>query len=1190
MCSQGFTSKRGLTSHQKTNKHLKKESYVNKQTEEEEEDTEDLIMVSHLKSAFKNQIENVLLTNNDKEFIHNFETYLDKFKPKLRKLLNKYISEKEETSLKVMLSLDLKLGRPLPRTDNVKEEEQEGNLKTKLTALFDTYSIPDLVDILISKLITEYEDMKVKGSGWVIKDISGLNLSVNKYNVLKSGSYIKSPLKFKRFLVNVQNKEPGNNYCFLYSIYSKHTSNSVNREKLCTYSKLSEIESRIGKKYNFSGISYPTPISQISTFLKNNLTVSINIFGLNENKTKIFPIRITDEEKEDHFDLLLITNNTTSHYCLITNFNAIIASQLSKNEHSIFVCKRCLASFPTSERLVDHKRYCCKETVEQAAQYSFPKPGNNLKFKKYNMTQSVDFVGFADFEVMLTPSPSNSNSSTKIIHEHCPIAFTYYIVGPNNVPFKEPISFVGLNAEVEFVKAIREDALNIEKLYKKYPNPPTLSPQEELAFHFATSCCICGKPFIPNDIRVVHHSHTTNEVFGAAHQSCNLQCPHPNFFPIFFHNLSRYDGHIVTLAFDTGKDRITVIPCTAEHYISFSLFLSESENSFSIRFLDTYRFLSSSLRNLVKSMPNNHLFHTKRSFPNHLQFKFAQEKNFFPYEFLDHESKLSLTSLPPASAFYSSLDKSNITDEEYKFAKEAWEAFNCKTLKDYLEIYCKIDVLLLADCFLSFRKECVKAYTIDPVYSYSLPGFTFEAFLKLSQVELELLTDPDIYLFFESSIRGGICNAVQRYSKANCYAVPGYDNLKPPNSILYLDANNLYGYAMSQKLPISNFKFEEDLSKFTLDYIKNIPKDGEMGFFFEVDLTYPSSLHKKHNSLPLCPEKMCPPNSKVKKLICSLYDKKNYVCHYRTLQFALEQGLNLEKIYRVVSFRQSNFLADYIKINTQFRQQATSDFSKSLFKLMNNACFGKFIENQRDRINFDLVTEEKRLEKLIKSPFFKKSIIFKEKLVGIHRYKKQQLLNRPIHVGSTILELARLHMYEFYYNSLPKIFDIPFKLLYMDTDSFILSIQSPDVIPYIRDNSEWFDCSDYPSSHPLHSLAHKKVPGKFKDEMPGAHIQEIICICPKAYSIVISSSDPVQDKKEIKKLKGVQNCIVKKEMTYLDYYRCLFEKTDLVKIQTLFRSDKHVIKTIQQAKLALTLADSKRDWQDDDIISNAWGY
>ncbi len=96
MCSQGFTSKRGLTSHQKTNKHLKKESYVNKQTEEEEEDTEDLIMVSHLKSAFKNQIENVLLTNNDKEFIHNFETYLDKFKPKLRKLLNKYISEKEE--------------------------------------------------------------------------------------------------------------------------------------------------------------------------------------------------------------------------------------------------------------------------------------------------------------------------------------------------------------------------------------------------------------------------------------------------------------------------------------------------------------------------------------------------------------------------------------------------------------------------------------------------------------------------------------------------------------------------------------------------------------------------------------------------------------------------------------------------------------------------------------------------------------------------------------------------------------------------------------------------------------------------------------------------------------------------------------------------------------------------------------
>jgi len=251
---------------------------------------------------------------------------------------------------------------------------------------------------------------------------------------------------------------------------------------------------------------------------------------------------------------------------------------------------------------------------------------------------------------------------------------------------------------------------------------------------------------------------------------------------------------------------------------------------------------------------------------------------------------------------------------------------------------------------------------------------------------------------------------------------------------------------------------------------------------------------------------------------------------------------------------------------------------------MNNACFGKFIENQRNRINFRLVSNKKKLDKLVRSPFFKKSIIFKENLVGIHQYKKSQKLDRPIHVGATILELARLHMYRFYYDELPKIFNnIPYELLYMDTDSFILSVETPDIYPYLEKNSTYFDNSDYPQTHRLHSLTNKKVPGKFKDEMPGKQIHKFISICPKVYALKVDDS-------EVKKIKGVQRNIVKGEITFSNFEDCLFKNKTLLKTQTHFRTKKHNILTVKQTKLALQLAETKRVWEDDNITSHAYGY
>ncbi|HZD82294.1 MAG TPA: DNA polymerase, partial [Nitrososphaeraceae archaeon] len=810
--------------------------------------------------------------------------------------------------------------------------------------------------------------------------------------------------------------------------------------------------------------------------------------------------------------------------------------------------------------------------------------GSTLHFEKYRMTMPVDYLCFADFEVMLVPVSDTTNQNTKITHKHVPIAFSYYIVGPGNTPFSNVESYVGPDAASVFLDRITKHALAIEQLYKAYPEAQ-LSKKELRTFRKTKVCCICSKPLVfdPENRKVRHHSHVTGEFIGAAHNECNLKCRVPNFLPIFFHNLSKYDGHFITLVCDNTVKDINTIPLTEETYISFSKKISQK---FFLRFVDSYRFLQTSLRSLADNLPASDFIHTRTQFPDDTEFDFARKKNFFPYEYLDCEEKLTLRALPPRSKFYSSLDDTNITEEEYEFAKSAWNAFKCKTLHDYLEKYCIIDVLLLADCYLSFRGECMEAYGLDPTYCYSLPGYSFEAFLKQSEVELEQLSDPDMYLFFESSIHGGITSTVKRYSKANNKNVPNYNPNEPPNSLLYIDANNLYGYAMSQHLPLEDFEFVRDLSIFTDDFISKIPPDGTTGYFLEVDLKYPESLHDRHNSLPLCPEKKKPANGSVEKLLCTLEDKYNYVLHYRTLQFCLSQGMILTKVHRAVSFIQAAFLTSYIQKNTEFRQHSTNDFKKSLYKLMNNACFGKFIENQRGRISFDLCCNETRIDKLIRSPFFKRSVIFKESLVGVHRYKQKQLLNRPIYVGAAILELARLHMYQFCYEVLPTIFhDVEYELNYLDTDSFILSVKTLDLTPYIQQHSEYFDLSDYSHDHPLYCRDNAKVPGKFKNELPNCHMSEYLSLCPKVYAI-----ETYPKHKEIKKVKGCKKNVIKKELNFNAFKNCLFNHNAVRKTQQTFRSNKHRINTISQTKTVLELLDNKRVWLPDNIHSLAYGH
>ena len=330
-------------------------------------------------------------------------------------------------------------------------------------------------------------------------------------------------------------------------------------------------------------------------------------------------------------------------------------------------------------------------------------------------------------------------------------------------------------------------------------------------------------------------------------------------------------------------------------------------------------------------------------------------KGIYPYEDMDNWGKFDETTFPPKKAFYSNLNLENISDEDYAHAQKVWKVFEIKHLGEYHNLYAQTDTLLLADVFENFRNKCIEIYGLDPVYFVSAPGLAWQACLKKTGVKLELITDYDMILMIEKGIRGGICQATHRYAKANNKYMKNYDKNNESSYIEYLDANNLYGWAMSQKLPINGFKWVKNLSKFNEDYIKKYDENSNTGYFLEVDIEYLKTLFNNHKDLPFLPERK--KVEKVEKLICSIEDKEKYVIHIRPLKQALNHELKLKKAHRVIQFNQKAWLKPYI--NTKYRIEAKNEFEKNLFKLMNNSVFGKTMENVGNNRDIKLVTSDK---------------------------------------------------------------------------------------------------------------------------------------------------------------------------------------------------------------------------------------
>lgn len=423
-----------------------------------------------------------------------------------------------------------------------------------------------------------------------------------------------------------------------------------------------------------------------------------------------------------------------------------------------------------------------------------------------------------------------------------------------------------------------------------------------------------------------------------------------------------------------------------------------------------------------------------------------------------------------------------------------------------------------------------------------------------------------------------------RYAKANNHTTPDFNENKPNTWLVYQDCNNLYGWAMSQYMPFGEFKWVEP----SLDGLNELTDTSPKGRVYEVDISYPQHLHDDHNDLPFLPQNSIPPGSKVQKLMATLNPKKNYIIHYRNLQQAISNGLIVEKVHRVLQFSQSPWLADYINLNTEMRKQATNDFEKDFYKLMNNAVFGKTMESMRKRVQMELVPCERRLQKLINKPTFKHCTPCGPNLVIVSLESKIISFCKPIYIGFSVLEVSKTLMYDYHYNVMKKHYKDRITLMYTDTDSLVYNVKTENFYHDLANNSlllDRMDTANLPRDHPCFIASRKKVPGYFSDETDGKTMTEFVALRAKSYAYTLEGKEKI-------KAKGIRGHVVKNHMTLEDHKKCLFGAPEFYPYSEniSIRSFNHHVKTIKSNKLTYNSYDDKRHALGDRIHTLAHGH
>ena len=677
-----------------------------------------------------------------------------------------------------------------------------------------------------------------------------------KTSEMNGSNYIKTSLRSNAIL-NIENNDK---YCFLWSILaSLHPCNNNHPNRVSNYKQyFNELNIH---DFDFSNGFKCSDVHKFNEL--NNLSVNIfelNFYqGQNQWEHKSIPIEISKNNTDKVIDLALYKN----HYVLITKLDVFLEDHNKK-----IICRRCLSSYTSENMPMKHKEKCGDDNITTIKTSN----KSHLHWEKYFHKNPLSFRIYADFKADNEKDNKCVGNKTTNIYKQNPVLNGYHIVSElkdvlKSDYFKSPLGYDNVDWFVDDVIKIE----NKMAFYFKNTKKDIIMTEEHEEVYKNNNICRFREKQIEFD-KVRDHCHLTGRYRGPAHSKCiiNVTQKQSNFIPFLFHNFSKYGCHMFFKKLvDKKNDKVKfdIIPKTNEVYISVIYGC--------IRFIDSYRFLSSGLDSLVKNLDEDDFKILKKEFPD--KWQSLNKKLAYPYEYFISiaDFKKPVHNFKKED-FFSKLKNKCPNDEEIQRTKELFEIFNIENGKELTELYLKSDVILLADVFEKFIKISVEEYRINPLYCVSLSGYTWQCGLKYTGINLQTLQDKDMILLLETNIRGGISSVMgDRYKKSD-------KNKK----ILYIDAKNLYGHSMSQYLPYDEIKFDNTVK---LEDILNTPDDSVIGYFIEVDLTYPNNIKEKTKNFPFASinKKINPdtfndymkeikPDTYIQssKLICDWSDKK----------------------------------------------------------------------------------------------------------------------------------------------------------------------------------------------------------------------------------------------------------------------------------------------------------------------------
>ena len=687
----------------------------------------------------------------------------------------------------------------------------------------------DIIEQLFESLLKKYEEnlqIKMRGSEFEFDGVNFLYYDFNKTSINRGGSYIDSPkwLKDKKSTINSKKND---DKCFQYVVTLALNLDKIKKDS----QRVSKIKPFI-EKYNWGDIDFLSTSKDLNKKIEqNNESVAINILYVPHNTRKIHIVYKSRHNltREKQIILLMISDSQKWHYLVVKNLSRLLR-RITSNHKEDFYCLNCFHSYRTENKLEAHKKICENHDY---CQVEMPTKNNNIiKYNHGEKSMKLPFVVYADLECLLekvsTCINNPNESSTTKINKHTPSGYSIFTPCSFDKSKNKLNYYRGKDCMKKFSKDLREHVSKIINYEKKKMIP--LTKEEKIYHNKQKICYICKKEFNNNEkknYKVRDHCHYTDKYRGAAHNICNLRYKVPKEIPIVFYNGSIYDYHfIIKELVKEFEGNFECLGENTEKYITFSVPIKKKidnedlEITYKINFIDSYRFMASSLSKLVDNLSegihnnkcsdcgsnldyikttakpsslerkNEKLIlecynckqRYKKKFNKELIKRFAStygfcnndlnkfilllRKGVYPYEYMDNWERFNETSLPSKESFYSNLNLEDIDDIDYRHGNNVFNKFKLDNLGDYHDLYVQSDTLLLADVLENYRDMCLKEYELDPAHLLSLPGLAWQACLNKTNIELELLTDYDMLLMVEEGIRGGICHSIHRYAKS----------------------------------------------------------------------------------------------------------------------------------------------------------------------------------------------------------------------------------------------------------------------------------------------------------------------------------------------------------------------------------------------------------------------------------------